>query len=160
MTVSLSYNVGYYCDATDKCNDEINLKQLLNALTIEDQFRQELTPLLKVVSPFDAKQAGCLDFKNVTDAPCSPTELDTCQRCEIASQQTISSNQQICATCTPNAFPMNIVGRGKMFLLNNRTEYIDYTILDCQVNGCNSIDNTNRIFQASKITFNFDKFFS
>ena len=157
-TLSLSRNVGYYCSATDQCNNENNLQRILRALTIEDQFQQELSPLLKAVSPFDAKQAACFDYKNVTDQPCPPTDLDACQRCEITSQQSVSSDQQICATCSSNSFPMNILGHGKVFFLNNRTQYTDYTLLDCQVNGCNSIENNNRIRQASKITFNLDQF--
>ncbi|CAF4234633.1 unnamed protein product, partial [Adineta steineri] len=47
------------CHTGDKCNDENSLKQILRSLVIEDQFRKEISPILKVVSPFDAKSAEC-----------------------------------------------------------------------------------------------------
>ncbi len=46
-----------------------------------------------------------------------------------------------------------------IFLLNNRTQLVDHVQLDCQLTGCNSFDNVNRIYKASKITFDFDEYF-
>ncbi len=41
---------------------EKTLKKILDSLVIDDQLQQEIGPLLEVVSPFDAKAAGCFDF--------------------------------------------------------------------------------------------------
>ncbi|CAF0830965.1 unnamed protein product [Adineta steineri] len=67
------------CHTGDKCNDENSLKQILRSLVIEDQFRKEISPILKVISPFDAKSAECFEFQNETY--CDRTQINECQRC-------------------------------------------------------------------------------
>jgi hypothetical protein len=158
LRTSLAHTVDYDCNSSDKCNGERALKNLLRSVVIEDQFQQELSPLLKVVSSFDAKAAECFNFNNAT-FPCSPADLSTCKRCEIEIAKSLSFNDQVCATCNSDAFEPNSVQRIKTFSLNNRTQDSDFAALNCQLRGCNSIENVNRVYQASKISLNFDEYF-
>jgi hypothetical protein len=154
----LAHALFFSCMSSDKCNNETILKRILRSLTIEDKFRQELSPLIKIVSPFDPKSATCFDFNNMT-SDCPSKDLDNCQRCQTSISKLPSSTDEVCATCPRYSPNENIVIRSTIFLLNNRTRLADHVQLDCQLKGCNSIDNTNRIYKASTITFNFDEFF-
>jgi hypothetical protein len=148
----------YGCNFSDNCNDEKALTKILDSLLIEDQLLQEIGPLLQVVSPFDAKAAGCLNFTNAT-YDCPETDLNNCFNCRIGAERSSNFNEGICASCPNDATLTNSVFRHKDFYLNNRTESLDTAYLACQLNGCNSIENINHIYKASNITFNFDKFF-
>ncbi|CAF4352868.1 unnamed protein product, partial [Rotaria sordida] len=90
----VNHSFGYVC-LSDKCNDEMSLKQILHSLVIEEKFAKELTPLLKIISPFDAHSAACYDFKNST-VDCPSTDLDTCQRCQISVDREPAPRQEIC----------------------------------------------------------------
>ncbi|CAF4297537.1 unnamed protein product, partial [Rotaria sordida] len=123
-TPLVARNLQFFCMSWDKCNDEMSLKQILQSLIIEEKFAQELAPLIRFVSPFDAKSAACLDFHNST-SECAPADLDTCQRCEIFADKWPSSGQEFCATCPRYFIPMNLVMRSTTFILNNRTQLAD-----------------------------------
>ncbi|CAF1356074.1 unnamed protein product [Rotaria sordida] len=142
----------------NKCNDEMSLKQILRSLIIEDKFAQELTPLLEIISPFDAHSTACYDFNNST-IDCPSTDLGTCQRCHISVDKEPPSSQQICATCPYYSEDANSISRQIMFLLDSRTQSQNIAKINCQLKACNSIDNINRVYKASKITFDFEEFF-
>lgn len=147
----------YYDGNTiEKSNDEINLKKILRSVVIEEQFQQEIGPLIQYVSPFDAKAADCLDFRHSV-FECPRRDFDTCSRCLIMINDT-TSDQKVCATCPYESESENMVARLKTFFFSNQTQDSDTTFLTCQQKGCNSFDNVNRIKRASKITFNFDEY--
>ncbi len=157
-TPLLAHNAFYSCMTSDKCNDEMGLKKILRSLVIEDTLRQELSSLIQVVSPFNPRSAACFEFNNATGY-CPPKDLTNCQRCQISIDQLLSPKQEACATCPQFTINTNMVMHSRTFLLNNRTQIADHVQLDCQVTGCNSIDNINRVYKASKITFDFGEFF-
>jgi hypothetical protein len=70
-----------------------------------------------------------------------------------------SSGLQSCASCPRYSSKGNLVMRTITFELNSRTQLADHAQLDCQLHGCNSLENVNRIYRASKITFDFEEFF-
>lgn len=95
---------------------------------------------------------------NTTD-DCSPPSLDTtCQRCQITIHTWSSSNKNICTTCPKDYIHQNWIVREAMFVLNNRTRLVDHVQLLCQLRRCNSLQNGDEIYRASKITFDFDEF--
>jgi hypothetical protein len=147
----------YGCNSSDKCNDEKSLKKILDSIAIDDQFEQEIAPLLEVVSPFDAKTAGCLNFNNYS-SDCPRTDLDNCDSCQISVMRSFTFNEKVCASCPYHYSIANSVWRHKTFFLSNRTESDDSAYLVCQLNGCNSLENINHIDKASNITFDFDEF--
>jgi hypothetical protein len=154
----LSHALAYSCLSSDQCNNQNALKQILRSLTIEDQFRQELSPLIKIVSPFDPKAAACFDFNNFT-SNCPPEDLNTCQRCQTAISKFSTSIDEVCATCPRDSPNANVVVRSTVFSLNDRIRFADHVQLDCQLKGCNSMVNTNQIYKASTIKFDFATFF-
>ena len=122
------------------------------------RFVQELIPLIHVNSSFDPTSAACYDFNKSTNA-CSPTNVSNCQRCQILIDRWPSSSLQSCASCPRYSSKGNLVMRTITFVLNSRTKLADHAQLDCQLHGCNSLENVNRIYRASKITFDFAEFF-
>jgi hypothetical protein len=158
-TPFLLHDIFFSCTTGDKCNDVMGLKRVLHSLVIDDKLRQEIYPLLKVVSSFDPKSATCFDFDNFTSR-CPPNDLDNCQRCQISLDKALSSSQKICTTCPQqSAMFTNAVAHSNTFSLTNRTEPFNQVQLYCQMPGCNSIDNINRVYKASNITFDFSEFF-
>jgi len=153
----VNHSLGYIC-LSDNCNDEMTLKRILRSLVIEEKFAQELIPLLEIVSPFDPKSAACYDFINSTD-DCPRTDLSSCQRCEISVDRQPSPTQQICASCPDYSEVDNSVSHQIIFLLDSRTQEQDIAKVNCQLKACNSMDNINRVYKASNITFNFGEFF-
>jgi hypothetical protein len=153
----VNHSFGYVC-LSDKCNDEVTLKQILRSLVIEEKFAQELIPLLQIVSPFDPVAATCYELNNSTE-DCPSTDLRTCQRCHISIDKQPSPSQQICATCPQFSDNSNSVSRQSMFLLTSQTQMQNVAKINCQLKGCNSINNVNRVYETSKITFDFGEFF-
>jgi hypothetical protein len=153
----VNHSFGYVC-LSDKCNDEVNLKQILRLLVIEEKFAQELIPLLQIVSPFDPLAAACYEFNNSTE-DCPSTDLNTCQRCHISIDKQPSPSQQICATCSQFSEDSNSVSHQSMFLLKSQIQSQNVAKINCQLKGCNSINNVNRVYETSKITFDFVEFF-
>jgi hypothetical protein len=158
QTLSSGLEVHYECDSSDKCNGQAGIQKLLSSLTVEDQFQQEIAPLLKIVSPFDARAADCLYFHNSTFR-CPPPDLRRCHRCTVEADQETSPTEHVCATCEVNEARDNFVERFKTFVLSNPKEDIDVAVLGCQLKGCNSVDSANLVYKASKITFNSDEYF-
>lgn len=146
------------CTSKDKCNDEMTLKRILRSLSIKDQLRQELLPLIQVIYPFNPNISACSNFTNSTSY-CPPVDLTDCQRCEISVDRFSSSNPEVCATCRRSSVDVNAVIHSATFLLNGQTQLIDHVQLGCQTKGCNSIANINEIYRASNITFDFHEFF-
>jgi hypothetical protein len=158
QTLLSDREVNYECDSSDKCNGQAALQKLLSSLSVEDQFQQEIAPLLKIISPFDARAADCLYFHNTT-YHCPPPDLRRCRRCIVEAAQPVSLAEYVCATCELDESRDNYVERLKTFVLNNRTADIDVAILGCQLKGCNTVNNANIVYKASKITFNSDQYF-
>ncbi|CAF3335378.1 unnamed protein product [Rotaria socialis] len=158
QTLSSGREVNYECDSSDKCNGQAGLQKLLSSLSVEDQFQQELAPLLKIISPFDARAADCLYFHNTTFR-CPPPDLRRCHRCTVEAAQLTSPTEYACATCEVDESRDNFVERFKTFVLSNPKEDIDVAILGCQLEGCNTVDNANLVYKASQITFNSDAYF-
>ncbi|CAF3736110.1 unnamed protein product [Rotaria sp. Silwood1] len=155
----VAHYLQFVCMSSEKCNSELSLKKILHSLIIKDRFVQELTSLIQTVSPFVPQSAACRELNNFT-IECPPTDLDACERCQILVDKWPSVSVELCATCprtTPNG---NLIARSTIFVLNNRTQLDDHVQLDCQLKGCNSVDNINRIYKTSKITFDFGKFFN
>jgi len=150
--------VHYDCDSSDKCNSQAGLQKVLSALTVEDQFQQEIAPLLKIIEPFDPRAADCLVFHNTTFR-CPPPDLRRCRRCTIEVDHETTPNEHVCATCVAEEERDNFVERFKTFVLSNSTLDIDVAVLGCQLKGCNTVDNDNLVFKASKITFNSEQYF-
>ncbi|CAF4100424.1 unnamed protein product [Rotaria sordida] len=155
--LQVNHSFGYVC-LSNKCNNEMSLKQILHSLVIEDKFAHELTPLLEIISPFDTHSAACYDFNNYT-VGCASTDLDTCQRCQISVDREPPPSQQICATCPYYSEDPNSISRQIVFLLDSRTQSQNIAKINCQLKACNSIDNINRVYKTSKITFDFGEFF-
>jgi hypothetical protein len=153
-----AHNLVVSCMSSDKCNNETSLQQILRSLTLEDQFRAELIPLIHVVYPFNPTTAACLDFHNGTGS-CPPIDLTDCQRCEISVDQILSIPPEVCATCHRSSVDVNVVIHSATFSLTSRTRLVDHVQLGCQSKTCNSIANINAVYKASNITFNFAKFF-
>jgi hypothetical protein len=158
ITPLLAHNLYFSCTSGDKCNDEDGLKKFLRAATIKDTLREELSSLIKVVSPFDPKSADCVDIKS-TVGYCPPKDLTNCQRCQISIDELLTTQQQICATCPQYTMNTNVVTHSTTFLLKERRQLSDHVQVNCQLRGCNSVDNANRVSRSSKITFNFDEYF-
>jgi hypothetical protein len=154
----LIHSLFFICMSGNKCNDEMSLKRILHSLVIEEKFVQELSSLIKVVSPFNAKSAACFEFNNST-GNCPPNDLENCQRCDISADKWFSSGEEFCATCPHFSSNSNLIMYTTTFILNNRIQLANHALLDCQLKGCNSINNINRIYKASKITFDFGEFF-
>jgi len=160
QTLSSRREVDFECDSSDKCNGPAGIQKVLSSLTVEDQFQQEIAPLLKIVSPFDPRAADCLYVHNNTFR-CPPPDPRRCRRCGVeVGRQGSSSAEEVCATCEANESYDNNAVRFKLFVLSNPAENIDVAGLGCQLKGCNSAVNANRVFQASKITFNSDQYFN
>ncbi len=157
QTLASGREVYYECDSSDKCNSPAGIQKLLSSLTVEDQFQQEIAPLLKIVSPFDARAADCLYFHNTTFR-CPPPDLRRCHRCTVEADQETSPNEHVCATCEVNQSRDNFAERFKTFVLSNPKEDIDVAVIGCQLKGCNTGNNANIVYKASKITFNSERF--
>jgi len=157
-TLSSGREVHYECDSSDKCNGPAGLQKLLNSLTVEDQFQQEVAPLLKLIYPFDPRAADCQYFHNTTFR-CPPPDLRRCRRCLVGVDQLGSGTEQVCATCEADESRDNYVERFKTFVLSNPSEDVDVALLGCQLKGCNTADNGNLVYKASKITFNAEEYF-
>ncbi len=157
QTLTSGREVHYECDSSDKCNGPAGLRKVLSALSVEDQFQQEIAPLLKIIAPFDPRAADCLYFHNTTFR-CPPPDFRRCRRCTVAADEPTTRSEHVCATCEAEESRDNFVERFKTFVLSNSTENIDVAAIGCQLKGCNTINNANRVYQASKITFNADKF--
>lgn len=146
------------CMLTPNCNDKNNLQRLLQSLVFEDQLQEELVPLIKVVSPFDPNSASCLDFSNFTEE-CPDKNLEYCERCYILLDQFSTPGEEICARCpVPTYAPANEITHTKVFAFNDQIVLNDQVEMGCQIKGCNSIENVNQVFKASKITFNSNKY--
>jgi hypothetical protein len=157
QTLSSGREVNYECDSMDTCNGPPGLQKLLAALSVEDQFQQEIAPILKIVSPFDPRAAECVFFHNTTFR-CPPPDLRRCQRCTVEVGHRSASAEQVCETCEMEETRDNFVERFKTFVLSNSSENIDVAGIGCQLKGCNSVNNANLVYQASKITFDTEKF--
>jgi len=158
QTLSKGREVHYECDSSDKCNGPDGLKKVLSSLSVEDQFQEEIAPLLKLITPFDPRAADCVYFHNTTFR-CPPPDPRRCRRCMVAADEPTSGGEHACATCEMDDSRDNYVERFKTFVLNNSTENIDVAAIGCQLKGCNTVSNANIVYQASKITFNTEKFF-
>jgi len=157
-TLSSARELNYECDSMDKCNGPEGLKKVLSALTVEDQFQTEIAPLLKIVAPFDPRTADCQYVHNTTFR-CPPPDMRRCQRCVVELDEEASHTEHVCATCGFEDIRDNNVERFKTFVLSNPSEDIDVAGLACQSKSCNTAENANKVFQASKITFNTEKYF-
>jgi hypothetical protein len=157
-TLSSGREINYECDSMDKCNGQTGLQKLLNSISVEDQFQQEIAPLLKLITPFDPRAADCVFFHNTTFR-CPPPDLRRCRRCAVEVGQETSLSEQVCATCESDDSRDNYVERFKTFVVNNPKEDIDVAVIGCQLKGCNSANNANIVYQASKITFNSNEYF-
>lgn len=146
------------CDSGNQCNSQANIEKTLAALTVEDQFQQEVAPLLKIIAPFDPRTAECLYVHNTT-VRCPPPDPRRCRRCGVEAGHQGSSGELVCATCQENESFDNIAERFKVFVLNNQTENFDVAGLGCQLKGCNTLANANIIFKASTITFNSELYY-
>ena len=153
-----AHSLAFSCMSSDTCNNEVTLQRILQSLTLEDQFREELIPLIHVVYPFNPKTAACLSFHNGTGS-CLPVDLDDCQRCEIFVDQTLTSAPGVCATCHRGPADVNTVIHSTTYSLTNRTRLVDHVQLGCQSKTCNTMANINAVYKASNISFNFAKFF-
>jgi hypothetical protein len=158
QTLSSFRRLEYECDSSDKCNGQQGLEKVLGALTVEDQFQQEIAPLLKIITPFSAREAGCLDFHNTTGR-CPPPDLDRCRRCSIEADQLTTHSENICETCESEETRDNGVERFKTFVLGNQTLNQDFAFIGCQLKGCNTMSHVNLVYAASTITFNAEKYF-
>jgi len=148
----------YDCDSSAQCNSPASLQKLIAAITVEDQFQQEIAPLLKRVTPFDPRSADCGFVHNRT-VRCPPPDLRRCRRCVVEVAELTSKTEYECATCEADDSRDNYVERAKTFVLANRTDDFDVALLGCQLKGCNTGKNANLVFQASKITFNAEEFY-
>jgi hypothetical protein len=156
LTIDSVRSVMYVCQSSDGCNNQTVMKRLLDSLVVEERFPENFYSLINITDTFNNNTAAtCLRFSNVTTTCAMPA---TCRRCLTTAYRSPSGSENICATC--DGF---IVGNGIRreinFLLSNRTRITDRTRIECQRAGCNSLDNINKIRQASTITFDFDKFF-
>ncbi len=152
----------YTCNSPDRCTDVANLKRVLDSLTLTENFEKEFAPLLVDVPTFNNISASeCFQYMNSTNKPCAaPLDVDRCQRCLIAIDYPILTSNEICATCPGFTGDKNAIRREIVFNLNNRSQEFERVQLWCQMEGgCNSIENINKIRQASTIQFDFNKFF-
>jgi len=157
QTLSKFREVAYECDSSDKCNSPDGLKKLFTALSVEDQFQQEIAPLLKLITPFDPRAADCQYVHNTTFR-CPPPDYRRCRRCVVELDEEASHNEHVCATCEIEETRDNFVERFKTFVLSNPEQNLDVVGVGCQLKGCNTGANAQKVFQASKITFNTEKF--
>lgn len=157
VTPLLAHNGYFSCTDGDKCNDEDALKRFIRALNIRDTLRDDLSSLIRVVSPFNPRSAGCVNVNNATGY-CPPTDLNNCQRCQISVDQLITPNHDVCATCPQYSINTNVITHTTTYIVNTRSQFSDHAQINCQSTGCNSISNINRVYQASKISFDFGVF--
>merc|ERR1712110_386431 len=156
-TLESAQEVNYECASSNGCNGQAGLQKVLGALTIEDQFQQQLAPLLQIITPFNPREADCAYIHNTTFR-CPAPSTRNCHRCiiEVGKQQT--SNEYVCATCEEDRIRTNFIERLANFVVNNRTDNFDVAALGCQLKGCNSIENANLVFKASTISFNGEEY--
>ncbi len=117
-TPLVSHEIYFSYMTSEICNDQMDLKRVLHSLEMEEKFRQELSPLIQIVSPFDPKSAACVDFHNNTGY-FFPEDLDHCQRYEISVDNLLPSGEEVCATCPEYPTLINGVSRSALFVLNN-----------------------------------------
>jgi len=158
QTLASGREITYDCDSSDKCNSQDAWKKIIAAVTFEDQFQQEIAPLLKLITPFDPRAAACGYVHNQT-VRCPPPDLRRCRRCVVEVGEVSSHTEYECATCEADNSRDNYVERSTTFVLANRTLDFDIGIIGCQLKGCNTGKNANLVFQASKINFNSDEFY-
>lgn len=158
QTLFSGREIVYDCDSSDKCNSPDAWKKIIASVTFEDQFQQEIAPLLKLITPFDPRAADCGYVHNRT-VRCPPPDLRRCRRCVVEVGETSSQTEYECATCEADNSRDNYVERSKTFVLANRTLDFDIGLIGCQLKGCNTGKNANLVFQASKINFNADIFY-
>ena len=158
ITPLLGHNAFYSCMTSDKCNDEAGLKKLLRSLRIQDTLREDLSSLIQIVSPFNARSAGCYDINN-SSGYCPAKDLNNCQRCQVFVDQLITPAHSACATCPQFTINTNMVMHSTTFIITSRTQFSDHAEINCQVAGCNSLSNIDRVYRASKISFDYEEFF-
>lgn len=157
-TFSLIHDMNYVCNSASACNSENGLRKLLRSVIIQDKFREELPPLIKVVSPFVPQEADCLAFNNASFT-CPPSDLLKCKRCSTTIVKFSPNTNEICSACNPATDIRNRVGYFRSFTVFNRTQDLDIVGLACQTKNCNSFENIKRIYQAGSIQFNSTEFF-
>ena len=156
---SLEHLLEYDCSSEDRCNNETNLKKILQSLIMKDRFLQEITPILKIISPFDPKSAECFDFNNAS-LFCDKKDLNNCPHCSSTVTRFNPFDVEVCQTCPSDGYRENIAMRFVGFQFITRKNIFDSVDCSCQLKGCNSIENSNKIYNASQITFDFDKFYN
>jgi hypothetical protein len=158
MTLASGREITYDCDSSDKCNSPDAWKKIIASVTFEDQFQQEIAPLLKLITPFDPRAADCGYVHNRT-VRCPPPDFRRCRRCVVEVAQVQTRTEYECATCEADDSRDNYVERSKTFVLANRTLDFDIGVIGCQLKGCNTGNNANLVFRASSIHFNSEKFY-
>jgi hypothetical protein len=143
----------FYRCSTEKCNSPSILKRILRSLKSEDSFNQ-LSNLLQMNAQFNGR--SCSFFAN-SSTPCE-TEMDpnTCKQC--ATQESIVSGRlETCLNCVMDDIIENFVTRQVKFFMNNR-ECHDLWMIECQIQGCNTIETGDSIRQKSTIEFDYNLF--
>ena len=146
----------YYC-STDRCNDIVVLKRLLESLSLKNELTK-LDDLLQPTSPFDGH--WCLLANNQTDGYCpSPSSVDpnTCKQCST-NVTTVGNTDLICATCLPDVQRQNSLGEEVLFNMTDRSRTANWYIY-CQSSNCSTTNTGPRIQQNSQMSFDFDHFF-
>ena len=151
--------VDYKCTLSDGCNYDTNLKRLLDSLVVEDKFVEKFPSLIQNIESFNNDSATTCYRQSNSSRRCASTDFNGCRRCQIRVDQLPSASNEICATCPLETIDFNSINRESLFVLNNRSRLLDEVQLKCQLDGCNSLDNVNKIREASTITFDFNKFF-
>lgn len=158
----LSHDIQYTCQTENKCNSVDAIRRIVNATTLQEQFVDQFTPLLANMTSFtNSSAAQCYSYVNVTHSnPCSPTDINDCQRCHISIDYSSSSDDEICATCPKTTETYNTILRTKHFVLDHRLPPTEHVGFWCQQKGaCNSIINIDKIRQASTLEFDYEIFF-
>ena len=157
VTLQSAQELDFECATSDTCSGPAGIQKVLGALTVQDQFQQQIAPLLKLIRPFNPREADCAYIHNTTFR-CPEPSFQNCHRCTIEAG-VLKPNECVCATCQPEPIRDNFVDRFSTFNLQNRTDDFSAAGLGCQLKGCNSLENINLVFKSSTIQFNSEEYY-
>lgn len=144
-------SISYTC-SNENCNTLLELKRLLNAITLEDSLH-DLKDILVIDPEFDGTWCQPM-FANTTDLECATsTSTNSCMEC---SYQTFQINDvfQVCANCLPFGIGESFVSHEVDFNLSDKTRE-DHWMIACQSQRCSTPENDQRLRQSTKVRFDF-----
>ena len=154
-TYSTRRSIGYSCRSTKRaCNTIDDLKRAIVSVTFPtDEQMQQLDTLITPTDDFNS--SSCLQISSLGNCPKS--NLTNCRRC--MSTVLYSKFTDICASCPARRVFRNYFQYDTAFLINTGSQ-VEKIRIGCQTpNGCNSLENTEKIKRMLSAKLNLKKFY-